>query len=295
MGFRNRLLVLSAVVFSGFASLCRAESGWTPGVYMAQAIDEMLVAARVIGDETTLGYDDNGVCLVGCHLHPGDVYELNRPFAEGVEVVLLAGGDTDARDIDLAILDKNGNVLAEDTTTDRMAALTFTAPGSGNYTVRLALYKANRDAFCTFAVMRRAGFDVPVINLATAREAFLRLCMGTAIQGAAIGKETAFLAKPNQGAVFASVLAGGESATIRNLDLGDAPSVILAAGDTQTNDIDLRLMDEPRTGEWIDKDPDATPIVVATPSVQRSYTIEAINADPSGRAAFVLFGVLQMQ
>jgi hypothetical protein len=262
---------------------------------MTQAIDEMLVAVRLISDDAQWGYDDVGICMAGVYLREGTTYELVRTFQGGVEYSLIAGGDEDARDVDLQVFDASGERVAADTRADRMAVLKFTPEDSASYTIRLKLFRSQRDAFCSFAVLRRGGWDVPVINLDTARISFLAMCGLVVLRAEELDAQTEFLVRPNQAAVFGEILRAGASTTLRNVDLGTKPTYILTTGDVNARDLDLYLKSSRGTVLASDTDADAPAIVPYLPKSGSSYRIDVANESRNGRAAFVLCGVLQIQ
>jgi hypothetical protein len=271
----------------------RTATGRGAESYMAEALAEMMAGVRYLTDNTALGYDGGGVCLVGVHLPPGDSYDLDRPFQAGVRYVLIAGGDHDAQDVDLEILDNGRPVVAAAST--RLASLEFTPPRSGYYRIRLRLCAAFRDSFCAFAVMRRNGYDVPVGNLTAAGDQFLDMCRAVADRAGASGLRAGFLREPNQAAVWGIVLQGGQSRRISNINLGDNVTIGLAAGDTQATDLDLYLEDNPGNVLAQDTEPDATPFVEHQPDGRGLYALRVKNADRDGPPTFALFGLVQVQ
>lgn len=290
---RSGSLIVGAVLLL-LPQTGRAQDAWAPGVYMTQAIDEMLLAVRVLTDGAQLGYVDEGVCMAGAFLHVGTTYSLDRSFQGGTEYVLIAGGDEDATDVDLEVLNQAGRRIVGDNSYSRMALVRFNPQAAGDVTIRMRLFDARRAAFCAFAVLQRGGVDVPAVNLITAKTGFLTQCASVVLTTRAFGVATEFLARPNQAAVIGRVPPSGEAVTLQNVDLGGAPTVVVAAGDTQARDLDLYLLNRGGAELVKDIDPDALPMVAYTPTEGESYAIKLANQSGNGRKAFVLSGVLQM-
>lgn len=285
--------VLIALWLAGTAA--PAVAAWGPGKYMAQALAEMMVAARYVSDDSDMGLD-SGICLLGAYLKPGASYAVTRELEAGVEYALIAGGDEDCQDVDLVILDSDGGKLAEDTETTRLAVTRFKAPRKTTAVIRMTLYAAKRDAFCSFCVLRSGGYDVPVENLTKAGDRFMGLAERTAELAQKDGLFARFLAEENQAAVFGTILTDRRGwSSITSLNLSDKPAILLAAGDTQVEDIDLQLLNS--AGSVLDKDEerDATPVILYSPHRGAKYELRVINAASTDKPTFVIFGALQMR
>jgi len=284
---------LLALTFAASSSAKAQE--WVPGKYMAQALGEMMGAVRAISNDTNWGYDGSGVCLTGTLLSKGEAYALNRHFEAGERYAILASGDEDAKDVDVEILDNRGNRLARDNDADRAALAIFVPRTRGTYTIRMKLYDSHRNAFCVFAVLRERGFDVPVTNLTAAAVTFIERCGAVHQLARKEGGGAEFLARPNQAAVCGVILRGGNSTTLTNIDLGNTSSIILSAGDRQSNDVDLHLLDN--QGLLIKEDvlPDNNPVITFRPNFGSRYQIKATNASRGGNASLIMFGVLHVR
>lgn len=282
------VLIVGSCLNSGNSA--RAASGTD---YMVQALGQMMATVRYLSDQTVLGYENSGICLAGVVLQKGESYDLERSFSAGVDYVLIAGGDEDALDVDLKILKGNREVVS-DTSENRCAVTRFTPSRSGRYTIRMKLYDATQVSFCAFAVMQRNGYDVPVSNLVVAGNNFLGMCAAAGNLGNRNRCLVSFPDSPHQAAVWGTVLRSGQSQTIRRLQLGGTPSVFLAAGDTQSRDLDLYVKDG--SGNVVGRDvlPDAFPVVEHDSQAGQHFALTITNAERSGNPTFALFGVVQM-
>lgn len=277
-----------------FSTPCQAE--WIPGKYMAEALTEMLSTVRTVNDKIPWGYDDAGVCLSGVLLSKGATYSLGREFVEGKQYAILAGGDSDARDIDLQILTESGQVVAQDRDAKRGAVVVFTPDDTAKFVVRIKLYDSRADAkcFCTFAVIREGGVNVPVANVVKAAGGFMQMCERTQQLADNAGLKASFISLPNQAAVWGCVLNGGESTTVTNVNLGSNLVAVLAAGDTQANDLDLEIVDTDGTEVGSDLAADDRPVVTFAANSKQRYNLELKNATQDGNRALTMFGVVRL-
>ncbi len=277
----------------GASALSAAE--WPPGKYMTQALAEMMVLVRTVTDDTEFGYD-SGICLVGVYMLPGQTHTFSASFIGGTEYAVIAGGDQDCTDIDLAVLDANGGVLDSDTRTERLAIARFTPAVNTDGTIQVRLEGARRDAFVTYAIMKTGGYDVPKENLIAAGDRFLGMANRASELAEQDRQFARFLAERNQPAVFGALLTSrNDWVQVQSLTLGDYPCVMAAAGDTQVEDIDMLLMDAAGNVLANDLDKDATPVIQFQPQRRERYTVRVQNAAEHDKATFIVFGVLQMR
>ncbi len=287
------VLVVAASTAAGVSPAVAQSGEWAPGKYMAQAVGEMMATVRQLTDMSEFGYaDDEAACLVGVYLLPGAKYSIWRPFEAGRTYALCAGGDEDATDVDLEVLDSEGNVVVKDTSVDRGAAFLFTPLRSGKYSLRVTLYGSKREAFCAFAIMQRGGCDVPIVNLTTAGDGFLTLCRSVlTVRGGKLG----FLTESNQAALFGVILRGGRGTEVTDVRMGAGTRLVLGAGDTQAQDLDIKVHTMGGSLVAEDVETDATPVNIFSTSSHESYKVTLQNAAQRENAVFAVFGVLQAE
>lgn len=277
----------------GTSALPAAE--WPPGKYMTQALAEMMVLVRTVTDDTEFGYD-SGICLIGVYMLPGQTHTFSARFLAGTEYAVIAGGDEDCTDIDLAVLDANGRVLDSDDRTERLAIARFTPGVNTDGTIQVRLKGARRDAFVTYAIMKAGGYNVPKENLIAAGDRFLGMANRASELAQQDRQFARFLAERNQPAVFGAILTTrNDWVQVQSLTLGDYPCVMAAAGDTQVEDIDMLLMDAADNVLANDLEKDATPVIQFQPQRRERYTIRVQNSAENDKATFIVFGVLQMR
>lgn len=276
---------VAALAVSGLAAptapVARAaqqQQKWGPGERMTEAVTRVMAGARGLTNASDYGYDKD-ICVLAAFLREKGKAEFNRSFTRGEKYALVGGGDNSAEDVDIEILDSKGKVVASDTKTDAIPVVTFTAPSTGTYTVRLTLYKG-RPSFCAAVILRDGGYDIPVRNLSTALANLIVRC--NAIDRATSDTVT-FHDVANQWAMFGTVLSEDTDLKITNIDLGTGKRCVLAVGDGNARDLDLFLLD--RDGDTVAKDidPDAIPTIFYTARNFRSAGVKIKNESSNGK------------
>ncbi|MBI5480034.1 MAG: hypothetical protein HY906_14300 [Deltaproteobacteria bacterium] len=254
-----------------------APGEFRPGVPMAAAIARVLGGAVAAERKTNLGFD-RGVTFMGALLRPKAFINWRMQMEAGTRYAFLGGGDDGASDVDLAVIDANGQTLARDQLADAKPVVDFTPRQTGVHVVRMTLAQASGPAFCALAVLRQGGFTVPVKNL-TASLQKIMAAGRLASQRAAVR----FHEEPNQWALFGAVLRPGDTTTISGLHLEGRQHVFVLAGDANAKVLDLSLLDA--RGSLVKKDdkPDQVAVVVAR-TVDGSYQVAITNVESTGPA-----------
>lgn len=287
-------MLLAFSLFVGCLGAVPAVSTAAPGGAtdsFAQVMVRMILAVRVMACQGDWGLDGGGTCLVGAQLPAGKTYDLDRRFEAGVTYLLVTAGDDAAEAVNLEIRD-NGRRLVAATADEPVANFEFTPPRSGYYRIRMTLRRSRDLSFCSFVVLRRGGWNVPLANLIEAGDQFLLRCRIVATAAGQKGLNASFV--PGEGCVWGVVMRGGEARTISNINLGDRRSVAIAAGDTQVQDLDLFVVDDQDRVLESDTDGDDYPFVEFQPDSGRRYGVRVQNAAASDAGVFTLFGVVQI-
>jgi len=129
---------------------------WPNGVYMKEAVANVMAAAKGVGDLTNYGYMP-GTCFLAAFVQPRGAVNMNIPLDADTPYLFLGGGSKDADDVDIQILDSRGKVVAKDDDTDATPVVRFTPARAGKYTLRLSLYKADTACFLSVAILLAAG------------------------------------------------------------------------------------------------------------------------------------------
>lgn len=105
--------------------------------------DEAIRNARNMAETVKENYN---VCFRSTFSHgilnEGESHSYKEVFYKGVTYYLIAGGCSYCKDIDLSIYDGYGKLVDSDTHADKTAIVSFTPTVSGEFTVRVKMYKA---------------------------------------------------------------------------------------------------------------------------------------------------------
>lgn len=236
-----------------------AQDEWQPGKYMTQALGKIMASARNVAQKTQFGLDDGSTCFMGGLLKVGKQAETSIPLKGGTEYAFIGGGDDDAGDLDLYLVDPNGKIVERDVDDDATPVVTFKAPADGQYRILLKLAEGQaKSSFCGYATMRSGGFDVPPQNLATCAARLMKLCEVIANKTGG----AAFHDAEGEWSLVGTILAQGQALTQNGIDLPEGKHAFAATGDTQAEDLDLLILGANRKQLAEDTDNDANPVVL---------------------------------
>lgn len=261
---------------------------WAPGVWMAQALDNIVSKAEAyaLGTDLQFGLDRDRVCLLGGFMEEGQTLSFSWTFEAGERIVMIGGGDTDVVDLDLSITRKGSEVvLDEDTLIDATPILDYTIPTAGKYTVHMELYSSTAPSFCGLSLMREGDRPFDLDAIVTAASSFLVL-------GAEFNQKIdGGLSFPeNQWSIFGGVLSPNESSVVEYFDFSDASYAVFGVSqDIERYDLDIALSDDAGTELEADRALDGWPFVVAPRNAQVSVEI---NQSGGTSDAFGVFGIL---
>lgn len=217
---------------------------WLPGTRMVESVQTTLVSARTFTEGSSgYGFDTNVSVLAG-FAQPGEELNFNRPLDKNELYTILAGADTNAADIDLKVTDVSGNEIARDEENDAAPTIRFKAPKSATYKVAVSLEKVRdktRGAFVTLFFLRRGGLKLPSEDVTAA---LTTLIDGCAEVSRAVRKKVLFQGGNNQWALYGAILEPSESQTVTGLRFGIGERMVLAAGDRDSEDVDVAVMND---------------------------------------------------
>lgn len=247
--------VLTLVLLGGLwgaAAAPAAAQGRDTRLYSAQAVVRVTNIAST-AKFINYGYRE-GLSILGGWIEGRSYLTFSTRLIQGVDYLLLAAGDNDAQDVDLEIVDANGNVLAKDDGKQAYAIVTFRPRVTAYYTLRLTLFKSrnNLPCVCAMTILKKNGWDVPVKNLDTACDK-----IGTALEamdrGAQkFGKRVDFHRASNQWAFFGAVLREGENLSVTDMTMGTGDRLFVGAGDRFADTVRLDL--ETADGRLVKRD-----------------------------------------
>jgi hypothetical protein len=273
----------------GLCALPTAAPGddeWRPGIYMTQALGKIMASARNVTQKSRFGLDDGGTCFMGALLKVGKQVETTIPLKAGTEYAFIGGGDDDAIDLDLYLVNPEGKIVERDIDEDATPVVTFKAPADGKYRVLLKLIAAaTKSSFCGYATLRAGGFEVPPQNLAGCAARLMTVCEVIADKTGG----AAFHDEEGEWALVGTILGQGQALTQNGIDLPEGHHAFAAAGDAQADDLDLLIAgaDGKHLGE--DADEDANPVVLLeNPGTVRLKLTAAKSKGPTLAMAAVL-------
>ncbi len=273
-------LVIGAAVLAvaQSASPTVAADEWVPGKYMRQALARVMRGARTVTDKGKFGLDDGSSCFMGALLGVGKTVDTGMPLKGGEQYVFIGGGDDDVADMDLAVLNDTGKIVATDVEDDANPVVVFRPKSDGRYRVQMRLAKsADKNSFCCYATLREAGIDVPVVNLNGSSTRLMSFCETIANKR----DGAAFLDGEGEWALVGTILHERESFTQSGIDLTrDTPHAFVAVADGQAIDIDMVLVDADGKAFVEDTEDDPNPMIFTSRS--GSVGMKLINAKSKG-------------
>ncbi len=298
MTMKQLLFVMTCACFlaAETAQAQETASTWTPGTFVAQSLNSCFDAGQVFLTEADYGYDDDGISLVGTYMQPYEYYSLTKFFDQKESYIIIAAGDEDATDVDLRILNANSEVIAEDNETDRIAIVEFTPRLGADFMIEVELYDANVASFVSFIILRKGGWTIPRSDFEIAQNALMRHCE-TINQGLdAQGRYLKFNDGAGHACLFGGLIPGDGGTLLTNLSLGEGDAKLVAAGDSDVEDIDLVLYDENYNEMSADRLLNAQPVIDYFTLENDRYHVELLNEAAEGSTpTYCIVGLLQVR
>ncbi|MCC6649305.1 MAG: hypothetical protein IT374_27510 [Polyangiaceae bacterium] len=273
-----------------------AEQEWAPGKYMGQAIRIVGESARQLEQRSKFGFAKEHASLMGAYLKKGEVIDITLSLKQSREYAFIGGGSQYAIDVDLGILaEEDGKVLKADMEKDSAPAFRWRPPADGSYKVRLKLQDSRASGdFVALAVMHEGGYAIPARNLLASFESTLSMASAASAKARKLGKKGLVFHENKNWSFFGVVLRPGEMNTFSGFKF-DGSAIVMAGGDSGTDNLDLFIKDS--ANNILDKDdaPDANPLVVFKPTdTSARYKIGVKQASQKG-ATLATVAVLDIE
>ncbi|HKI19611.1 MAG TPA: hypothetical protein VKA15_17120 [Isosphaeraceae bacterium] len=208
---------------------------------------------------------DNQWAIFGAVLQNGEERTItNLALGQGRRV-LVAAGDNNARDIDLFVLDRNGDIAARDTAEDATPIADVTVSGNSLAGVRFQNVNSQGPALVLAAILRVAGGWGPGQFM---RESMIKL-LAPALQ--IIGATRFGFSQP---AYLGACLQPGRFSFLTTTLTRGRTYAFLGAGNHTAQDLDIIIEDASGKVVAQDVDDNATPRVQFTPSRTGRYTLK---------------------
>lgn len=291
----SKRYAIAVLVLIGSAALVRSQ-GQTSANFLQQAFVRVTDSAAGAAKLGNFGYQE-GISVLGAWVKHRDSCDFSIPLSKGVNYLFVAGGDNDAQDLDLDILDGAGNKLAGENRVAPETMVTFAPPADGFYVMRLTLQRSRKNfpCVCVACVLKEDGHKVPLKSLDEAAERMMKEFAEADKISQKEGRRLELRKAPNQWALYGAVLAQGQSIKVTNLDMGSSRRVLLALGDKSAEDVDLTLLD--RDGKTLIEDAktNAYAVIGFDPVANARYGIKMLNYKASGPSVVMtgFFDVIQ--
>lgn len=261
---------------------------WVPGRDLLVAVAEIVTAVAVNTEGTEYGYDE-GISVLGALLKPNRDVTIRRPLVAGTSYLFVGGGDEDVEDVDIHLIDLQGNEVGKDNKRDAGPVVSYTPSQSGMYDIRLRLYKASVECFCILVILQKGGYDVPLGNLAIA----VGKTVACWTQIAILAEEGGFHDEPNQWTLYGTILNPKRDITVTNLTVETRKHMIFATGDDNAEDIDIFLLDDKGQILASDEEPNSVPAIEYRTGGHPSYGLRIKNVRSDG-ATLVIATILDI-
>jgi len=284
--------LLGIALLAGVAPRAQAQ-GKATGQFMDQAVVRVTDLAAS-PKYAKYGYSD-GISILGGWMNQGGKLSFTMDLNGGTDYLLLAGGDKDAEDVDLEILDATGAVVASDTAVSPEAIVPFTPRRNGRFTLRMTLFQSKNKfpCVCAMTVLKKDGWTVPVKNLDAAMDRMAKALEGGDNAAKKIGQRVDLRKADNQWAFYGGVLKQGDSLSVMNVASGRGDLLFVGTGDNFAQT--LRVDVENNEGTKVLKtDKKAGPVsVVEYRGDGARHGLRVTNVKSKG-AAVVLMGAMDL-
>ena len=138
-------VLLAPVLLLSLASAARSQNAWRDVLEAQMTAVGNTVAEQGYREDATALHTD---MLVGV-LDSGASVGLEVELESGVEYMIVGVCDNDCTDLDLSLVNLEGDVLFTDELDDDAPILSFTAPGGGAHFLRVTMYACSIEP-CSF-------------------------------------------------------------------------------------------------------------------------------------------------
>jgi hypothetical protein len=141
----TRSAVLASIFLLALAPAARSQNAWRDVLERQMEAVGTTVAGEGYREDSGAFHTD---MIVGT-LANGASVALEVDVVAGVEYMIVGACDNDCTDLDLSLVDLQGNVLFEDALDDDVPILSFTAPAGGTHFLLVDMYACSVEP-CSF-------------------------------------------------------------------------------------------------------------------------------------------------
>lgn len=251
---------------------------------LSQAMTSVIEGSKEAIEKTDVGFKP-GISVLGAYVRPGDSVKFSSTFEAGRRYIVAAGGNDSAEDIDVAILDGDGETLAKDDTKDpyAVAALDSGSQQKVSYMVTNAGSKA---AFvCLTVLVSKGGWTIHSDNVKAVINKCKKMGDFTKEQG------YRFYTRKNAWCLFGGLIEEGKSLKAVKLPISTGDHAIIGFCDDQSEVLGLVAKDGDGEEVGSDKSKSNFPVFDFPSGYSGATDVELTNS--KGDASFAMFGIFE--
>lgn len=285
----KRYIWLAAIALHGVAvvlcpSISMAENAFD---YMSQSLAKVVYISTLL-NLADYNYD-GGNSLFGYYLEEGTERGLYYHFNQSTTYLLIAAGDDDVSDLDIAITTEEGKELVSDRDASPGAYVEFHPPHSGKFLINLKNYASRRTSFCSYVVLTDTGSGkFSLDDLVEALQNALTIAQVRALIATQFPQ--------NRMILFGGRYQEGQSNSVYDIGLEKGQYAFLGSGSNRISDVDITVVEQYRhqslEGQQVceDTEQDNTPICEFRADAGEEYALNLKNY--ASRGDGFVFGVL---
>ncbi|HRI78935.1 MAG TPA: hypothetical protein PLR06_05305, partial [Cyclobacteriaceae bacterium] len=258
---------------------------WSEGKFMLQALEAVLENATASTQLTSFGYTD-GICFMGGWIDDSGYCSWETKLVAGTSYQFWGGGDEDAVDLDLFVLDKSGTILAKDKDADNSPLVSFTPTTTANYVIKLSLFNcAEFGSFCALATLQKGANTIPFGNIEDVMQT-LEAVGETILEEKDINLK--FMKIENMWSVFGAVIDEDKEAKISNLVMGQGDRFLVGVTDDNAEVINVILRTYPGSKMVCSDEEDSKLAAVRCKTTEKDkYQLTIKNAGSDGKSLMI--------
>ena len=245
-------LVLASVL--GHSVLNRPLEDVSPGALMSIAFAGCARGSSEFADGSQYGFKP-GIAILGAYLEPGANAKFETTLAANHHYILTAGGSAETADIDLAVLDTEGNVVCKDTDENPFAGVSVNVGAESEVTYVLANGGSVPTFACMVVLVNEDGWSIHKQNLDAV------IAKVNALETYYSNNDFHFFSGPNTWCLLGGVVKPDTGFQAKQVTIPAGTHIAMGFGDTQAQDLDLFAHNA--SGEIVaqDQSDDATPAI----------------------------------
>lgn len=245
----TRIPGLAIALLALSASAARAE-----GEYISECVQRAVQQANTAGQYSGYGMATNSFCMLGGWISTGGELQYSMTFEAGTSYLIVGAGDSDVRDLDIAVSD--GSNSLEDSETDNTPFVHFGFEEPVQATITLKNYQGSgQPDFCIMLILQSEGGEGNAPSLNAAAQGLVR-----AVGGVGGGWSTEAASDPSGWCLVGGLFGtGGELGLSRNFSEGSY--ALVGFGDAKCKDLDCAVVGEDGEAVAADTETDSTPVV----------------------------------